>query len=193
MKLKKKIIITICLISMLSVGCSTKSTESHKNISMKNIENHIPYVDKNNGKIDNAIINKRYEIVKKEELTYNPKEYHLTEEEKKMIRPEYLDDVINNNLSYKNILLGFTYSSEINPCNLAYDDAIKLIKKVLPDDIKQVDLKVDEEVNKEYIYYKSSKGDFKVGLCYSYEFNDENLEVVNKDRICGIDYSKETK
>ncbi|MBP3931492.1 MAG: hypothetical protein J6D47_18250 [Peptostreptococcaceae bacterium] len=85
------------------------------------------------------------------------------------------------------------YYSEINPCSLTYEQAIELIKKVLPDDIKQIGLTIDEEVNKEYIYYESSKGNFRVGLCYEYELNDENIEVVNKDRICGIDYSKEIK
>ena len=59
--------------------------------------------------------------------------------------------------------------------------------------MKQVDLKVDEELNKEYIYYESSKGNFMVGLCYGYEFNDENVQVVNKTKIVGIDYSKERK
>ena len=28
---------------------------------------------------------------------------------------------------------------------------------------------------------------------YGYEFNDENVEVVNKTKIVGIDYSKEKK
>ena len=32
-----------------------------------------------------------------------------------------------------------------------------------------------------------------VGLCYAYEFNDENVEVVNKSKIVGIDYRKEKK
>ena len=52
---------------------------------------------------------------------------------------------------------------------------------------------MDEEVNKEYIYYESSKGNFRVGLSYGYEFNDENIDVVNKNKIIGIDYSKEIK
>ena len=52
---------------------------------------------------------------------------------------------------------------------------------------------MDEEVNKEYIYYESSKGNFRVWLSYGYEFNDENIDVVNKNKIVGIDYSKEIK
>ena len=73
------------------------------------------------------------------------------------------------------------------------NQAIELVKKLLPEDIKQVDSTMDEEVNKEYIYYESSKGNFRVGLSYVYEFNDENIEVVNKNKIVGIDYSKEIK
>ena len=52
------------------------------------------------------------------------------------------------------------------------NQAIELVKKLLPEDIKQVDSTMDEEVNKEYIYYESSKGNFRVGLSYWYEFND---------------------
>ena len=62
--------------------------------------------------------------------------------------------------------------------------------KVLPDDIKKVKSVIDEEVNKEYIYYKSEKGNFRVGLCYGYVMTDEG-EKVDKDLIVGIDYSKE--
>lgn len=174
MKINKKIIIVICLVGIIGVGCSKKSEENNKKLSTQNIENHIPYIGENKGEIDNDIINERYKNVKKEELTYDIQEYK---------KENSYDD-------YKNILCGFTYYSEINPCSLTYEQAIELIKKVLPDDIKQVDLTIDEYVNKEYIYYESSKGNFRVGLCYEYEFNDENVQVVNKDRICGIDYSK---
>lgn len=182
MKISKKIIISMCLVSILSVGCSNKS-----------VENHIPYIGENKSEIDNDIINERYKNIKKEELTYNTKEDYKKDNEKEVITEVYLADSIKNDINYKGILLGFTYYSEINPCNLAYDEAIELIKRVLPDDIKQVNLTIDEDVNKEYIYYESSKGNFRVGLCYLYEFNDENIQVVNKDRICGIDYSKEIK
>ena len=57
-----------------------------------------------------------------------------------MITQAYLADSIKNDINYKDILLGFTYYFQMNPCNLAYDEAIELIKKVLTDDIKQVNL-----------------------------------------------------
>lgn len=193
MKINKKIIIVMCLVSILSVGCGSKSVENKSNVSTGNIENHIPYIDKNNDEIDNSIINERYESVKKEDLTYNTKEDDSKDNEKEVITQIYSADSIKDDINYKSILLGFSYASESNPCDLTYNQAIELVKKVLPDDVKQVDSRMDEEVNKEYIYYESSKGNFRVGLCYGYEFNDENIEVVNKNKIVGIDYSKEIK
>ena len=193
MKINKKIIIVMCLVSILSVGCGSKSVENKSNVSTGNIENHIPYKDKNDDEIDNSIINERYESVKKEDLTYNTKEDDSKDNEKEVITQIYSADSIKDDINYKSILLGFSYASESNPCDLTYNQAIELVKKVLPDDVKQVDSTMDEEVNKEYIYYESSIGNFRVGLCYGYEFNDENTEVVNKNKIVGIDYSKEIK
>ena len=185
MKISKKAIMAICLVSILNIGCSNK-------------ENDIPYIDMYSGEIDNNIINERYENVKKEELSYDIAYDYEVEDDGKIntgdsdrITEVYLATGYDTN--YRSILEGFTYYSEQNPVDLTYDEAIELVKKVLPDDIKQVDLRVDEELNKEYIYYESSKGNFMVGLCYGYEFNDENVEVVNKSKIVGIDYSKEKK
>lgn len=160
---------------------------------VENIENHIPYIDKNNDEIDNSIINERYENVKKEDLTYDTEEDDSKDNEKEVITQVYFADSTKNDINYKKILQGFSYASESNPCDLTYNQAIELVKKLLPDDIKQVNSTVDEEVDKEYIYYESSKGNFRVGLSYGYEFNDENIEVVNKNKIVGIDYSKEVK
>ena len=52
---------------------------------------------------------------------------------------------------------------------------------------------IDVEVNKQYIYYEYFKGNFRVGLCYGHEFNNENIELVNKVKIVKIDYSREIK
>lgn len=192
MKTSKKILIVMCLVSILSVGCSSNNEESKDNLSVENIENHIPYIDEYNGEIDNSIINERYENVKKEHLSYHVEQEHKQSHKESTVEVHHADS-IKNDTYYRSILHGFTYFSEANPSDLTYDQAIELVKKVLPDDIEQVDLVVDKEVNKEYIYYKSDKGNFRVGLCYGYEFNDENVEVLNKDKIVGIDYSKEVK
>lgn len=82
---------------------------------------------------------------------------------------------LSNDTNYRRILEGFTYYSEDNQVNLTYDESIELVKKVLSDDINKFDIRIDEEVNKEYIYYKSSKGNFRVGLCYGYKFNNSQL------------------
>ena len=193
MKINKKIIVAMCLVSILSVGCGSINEENKSNERVENIENHIPYIDKNNDEIDNSIINERYENVKKEDLTYDTEEDDSKDNEKEVITQVYFADSTKNDINYKKILQGFSYASESNPCDLTYNQAIELVKKLLPDDIKQVNSTIDEEVDKEYIYYESSKGNFRVGLSSGYEFNDENIEVVNKNKIVGIDYSKEVK
>ena len=142
---------------------------------------------------DTATELRRYENVKKEDLTYDTEKDDSKDNEKEVITEVYSADSIKNDINYKKILQGFSYASESNPCDLTYNQAIELVKKLLPDDIKQVNSTVDEEVDKEYIYYESSKGNFRVGLSYGYEFNDENIDVVNKNKIVGIDYSKEIK
>ena len=50
---------------------------------------------------------------------------------------------------------------------------------------------MDEEVNKEYIYYESSKGNFRVGLSYGYEFNDENIDVLEYRKLPTAECLKE--
>ena len=118
--------------------------------------------------------NERYENVKKEDLTYDTEKDDSKDNEKEVITEVYSADSIKNDINYKKILQGFSYASESNPC----ESGNRIGKK---------------EVNKEYIYYESSKGNFRVGLSYGYEFNDENIDVVNKNKIVGIDYSKEIK
>ena len=191
--IRKNKLVTILLIAsmiLIMTGCSKVSNNEGENISTESlltteIENHIPYINEDNGEIDNNIIDERYENVNKEELSYDPLVESSEDDNSEVKTQVYLADSIKNDTNYKSILLGFTYFLESNPSNLTYDEAIELVKKVLPDDI--------EKVNKEYIYYKSSKGNFRVGLCYGYKFNEENIEEVDKNLIVGIDYSKEIK
>ena len=165
--------------AMKLAGCDVSSEDNLRDINsineenksnerVENIENHIPYIDKNNDEIDNSIINERYENVKKEDLTYDTEEDDSKDNEKEVITQVYFADSTKNDINYKKILQGFSYASESNPCDLTYNQAIELVKKLLPDDIKQVNSTVDEEVDKEYIYYESSKGNFRVGLSYGY-------------------------
>ena len=183
---------------LIMIGCSKVSNNEGENISTESlstteIENHIPYINEDNGEIDNNIIDERYENVNKEELSYDPLVESSEDDNSEVKTQVYLADSIKNDTNYKSILLGFTYFLESNPSNLTYDEAIELVKNVLPDDIEKVNTVIDDEANKEYIYYKSSKGNFRVGLCYGYKFNEENIEEVDKNLIVGIDYSKEIK
>ena len=196
---KNKLVIMLLISSMIliMIGCSKVSNndgedKSNEPLSTKEIENHIPYINEDSEEIDSNIIDKRYENVNKEELSYDPLA-ESKEDNSEVVTQVYMADSISNDDDYKDILLGFTYFAEINSSNLTYDEAIKLVKRVLPDDIEKVNTVLDNEVNKEYIYYKSSKGNFRVGLCYGYKFNEENIEVVDKNLIVGIDYSKEIK
>lgn len=219
MKVNKIILVGLVLVSILSIGCSNgsiKSEDKKSNIestvedentvdesNMAEIENHIPYMKNENGEIDemlidNSIIEKRYENVEKEKLTYNSFQYNAEKEEstevenneREVITQIYLADSIKNDINYKSILQGFSYASEVNPCDVTYDEALELVKRVLPDDIEKVKSVIDDEVNKEYIYYKSEKGNFRVGLSYGYVMTDEGQKV-DKDLIVGIDYSRE--
>ena len=197
-KNKLVIILLIASMTLIMIGCSKVSNNEGENISTESlstteIENHIPYINEDNGEIDNNIIDERYENVNKEELSYDPLVESSEDDNSEVKTQVYLADSIKNDTNYKSILLGFTYFLESNPSNLTYDEAIELVKKVLPDDIEKVNTVIDNEVNKEYIYYKSSKGNFRVGLCYGYKFNEENIEEVDKNLIVGIDYSKEIK
>ena len=106
----------MCLASILSVGCGSISEENKSNERVENIENHIPYIDKNNDEIDNSIINERYENVKKEDLTYDTEEDDSKDNEKEVITQVYFADSIKNDINYKKILQGFSYASESNPC-----------------------------------------------------------------------------
>ena len=199
--IRKNKLVTILLIAsmiLIMTGCSKVSNNEGENISTESlltteIENHIPYINEDNGEIDNNIIDERYENVNKEELSYDPLVESSEDDNSEVKTQVYLADSIKNDTNYKSILLGFTYFLESNPSNLTYDEAIELVKKLLPDDIEKVNTVIDDEVNKEYIYYKSSKGNFRVGLCYGYKFNEENIEEVDKNLIVGIDYSKEIK
>lgn len=186
---KKSVLLTLTVVMVTSTVFLISNPKNNildekVTLRMKEIENDIPYIDIGVGKIDNKIIDERYKSVNKKELTYsaiNTYTENLSKEE--------IQRLNKYKLTYKSILLGFTYFSESNPVSLDYDEALKLTKTVLPDDIKKIGSEIDNEVNKEYIYYKSSKGDFRVGLCYGYVY-DDNVEKVDRNLIVGIDYAR---
>lgn len=180
MRIKKSFVAIIFAGSILFAGCSINANTG---------ENEIPYVSDKNEEIDNSVIEDRYVKVNKEKLTYD--EFEYSGENVSGVEV-HLADSIKNDTSYKDILLGFTYTPEENPTSISYGEALKLIKKVLPDDIEEVNSVLDKEVGKEYIYYKSDKGNFRVGLSYGEEdFSDKSIKEIHEGLIVGIDYSKE--
>ncbi len=151
------------------------------------------YFDSKSGEVDDSVVSERYKKVKKEDLTYNSLDKVAEQDGEKSSIVLQRADSIKDDVDYKVILLGFTYPAEESLISLTYDEAIKLVQKVLPDDIEKVNSVLDKEVNKEYIYYKSGKCNFRVGLCYGWEFFSDNLNEIHKNAVVGIDYSKEIK
>lgn len=206
--MKRKIFMIISIISLLLVGCSDTNNQKKKvefteeqneldkgNLDKKDIEHHVPYANFDTGKIDVEIINQRYRNVNKDELNYDTIEIESIVKEHN-VNPDnmtkiYISDQIKGDTSYKTILEGYSYKSEGNVFNFTYEDAIELVKKVLPDDIEEVDYILNKELNTECKYYTSSKGNFRVDLSYTNSFNDKDIDEIHKDAIIAISYSKE--
>lgn len=207
MKIKRKILMSISMITLLFIGCSNINSNQNIKIeskqnqnelnkdSLENIEHHVPYTNLDTGEIDIKIINERYNNIDKEKLNYDAididslVENHNNNSDN--MSKIYIAEQSNGDTSYKTILEGYSYISEGNTFNFTYSEAIELVKKVLPDDIEEVDYILNKELNTEYKYYKSSKGNFRVNLHYSNDFSDKNIDEIHKDSIISISYSKE--
>lgn len=185
MKKRIKVFMIVLTTSLLAMGCG-------KNISK---ENDIPYLKTETGEIDytnidNSIIDERYEKVNKKDLKYEPaEENNSNSDEDQITKIMWVEPLRDKN--YASILQGYTYFSEANSTRVTYDEAIKLVNKVLPDDIVKIKEEEDTDFDKTYIFYSSERGNFVVGLCYGYEFNEKNEEELRKDIIVGIDYLRE--
>ena len=213
MKVKRKILIMISTLTLLFVGCNntnnnqnTKVESTHEQNQLNknslsdediDIEHHIPYADLYNGEIDEEVINERYRNVNKDELRYDTidtddrfKEHNSNPNN---ITKIYRADDPNGEESYRKILEGYSYNSEGNVFDFTYDEAIKLIKTVLPDDIEEIRYVLNNEYNTEFKYYTSSKGNFRVDLRYIDSFTDKNINEIHKGIINSISYSKEFK
>lgn len=194
---KKIIILAIYIITLtLIIGCDKKEIEeeyssyqsSQRIEKLSFEENDIPYIKDEYGDIDNLEILERYDNVNKKNLKYEFARDYSVEEKSDTITviKSALDDLDpTSNKKYGDILLGYTYSQEVNPILATYDEAIEMIYKLLPDDIKEEKIIEDNELNKKYIYYTSSKDNFIVGLSYGGD--------INKNNVIGIHYLKEIK
>lgn len=215
MKVKRKILIMISTLSLLFVGCSNtnnnqntkvestqeqnqsnKSSSDDENID---IEHHIPYANLDNGEVDEEVINERYRNVNKDELRYDTIEPEMDAKiAEHNANPNNLTKIYkaedpNEEESYKSILEGYSYNSEGNSFEFTYDEAIELVKTVLPDDIEEVRYILNNENNTEYKYYISSKGNFRVELRYLGSITDKDINEIHKYSVSSISYCKEFK
>ncbi|BCZ45755.1 hypothetical protein psyc5s11_18220 [Clostridium gelidum] len=141
---------------------------------------------------DNTKIDKSYKEVDKSTLDYNTTSSSSTycETEDSFVGSN-ADIAPIDNKKYKEILKDYTYACEVNPTNVTYENAIKLAKSVLPDDIKEIRKKYDSSTTKTYIVYSSRQGNFVLGLAYPYSDTDNFIPSSDKDIVVGIDYMKE--
>jgi len=198
--MKKRILFCIIagIMTMLLVGCQKENKLNEEvlneasNSNSSIIINNIPYDDEP----DNSVIKKRYDNVNKGQLTYGivPQSGYFYESENEIVSSFRLNEIPTiDNKKYWYILQDYTYACELNPTKLPYDEAIKLISKVLPSDIKKEreKLKDGDLYLIRSIIYSSSKGNFIVELVHP-KIEDKNLKkTTNFDSVIGISYLKE--
>ena len=204
MQLKKWITIFLCVITMtLFTGCGKDRAKSDNGsvsekelidaaikVSSKNVTNN-DYDD-----VDNGVIKKRYENVKKEELTYGiyNYSYYFYESEDELVCSLRLGEVPNiDDKKYWSILKDYTFACLVNSIETTYDEALSMAYKVLPDDIKEEREKFnnqDTDVIRNVIY-SSSKGNFILQLVHPKKQDESGNTVIDYNRVVGISYMKE--
>ncbi len=204
--MNKKIISLIIssIITISIIGCEKRDDKSILNTEIQDIgiynENERPYlksledVEENIREVDNELIYKQYEKVNKNDLKYETVEdAELVFEHSTGLAIESpLQDLKPvNDKRYTDILLGYQYWTEENPTYMTYDEAIDMVKKVLPDDI--VKEKVLEDTNNGFsnIFYKSSKGNFIVSFKHPIEEETAYSIKTDNSTVIGISYYKE--
>lgn len=96
------------------------------------------------------------------------------------------------NKKYQEILRSFTFPVEGMDVKITYKEAMGLVQKVLPDDIKKESEKIKKESSDLFIYYSSSKGKFLVVLSRGMDDSYiEDTSYKDDDIIYGIEYLKE--
>lgn len=207
---------TLLLLSFTVTGCKSTvqngtATENKTTVENKaeetskgttendNLKNHQnspkdQAIFEENEERDNTEIDKRYNEVDKSKLNYDEAYSSLTyyETENSFVGSKAGIPNVDNK-KYKNILTDYTYECEVNPTKVTYEDAIKLAKSVLPNDIKEIRNKYDDSIGKTYIVYSSSQGNFILGLAYDYDESNNSGFIPNSknNTVVGIDYMKE--
>jgi len=196
MKKFKFICIVVVLMTLLIVGCQNEANVK-KEIPRENtsyicpITNNIP-----KDEIDNTLIAERYKTVKKEDLTYEVTQssHYFYESENDLISSYFLDEIPNvDDKKYGDILEDYTYACEINSIDITYDEALDLVYKVLPDDIKKEREKFNEKGKSKHtnIIFSSSKGNFIVSLAHPIVSCVNGVETLDTNCVVGISYLRE--
>jgi len=196
MKKFKLIYIGIATMSLLMVGCvdkpNVKEDKPNKDISASS-----PIIDNTDkDEIDNTVIAERYKNVKKEDLTYEvvPESFYFYESEDDLVSSSLLNEIPNiNDKKYGYILDDYTYACEVNPTDITYDEALDLIYKVLPDDVKKEREKFNKnnEIKNTNLFFSSSKGNFIVNLVHPIISYESGNETVDTNAVVGISYLRE--
>ncbi|WP_346847624.1 hypothetical protein [uncultured Clostridium sp.] len=196
MKKIKLIYIGIATMSLLMVGCGDKPNVKAE-IPNEDISASSPIIDNTDkDEIDNTIISERYKNVKKEDLTYKvaQKSYYFYESEDDLVSSSRLSEIPNiDDKKYGYILKDYTYACEVNPTDITYDEALDLIYKVLPDDIKKEREKFNKnnEIKNTNLIFSSSKGNFIVNLVHPIISYESGNETVDTNSVVGISYLRE--
>ncbi|NOW82736.1 hypothetical protein B0H39_000617 [Clostridium beijerinckii] len=173
---------------------SSKDTDKNDNSETRGNSPRDQAIFEENEERDNSEIDKRYKEVDKSKLSYDEANSSLTyyETENSFVGSEAGIPNVDNK-KYKDILSDYTYACEVNPTKVTYEDAIRLAKSVLPNDIKEIRNKYDNSTGKTHIVYSSNQGNFVLGLAYDYDESHNSGFTPNSknNTIVGIDYMKE--
>jgi len=205
-KLKFTGLIILLILSITAIGCKSQDKTTANNNTVETTKNNTENdnfetrvnspkdqaIFEENEEKDNTKIDKRYKEVDKSTLDYSTTSSSSTYyETKDSFVGSHADIPPIDNKKYKEILKDYTYACEVNPTKVTYEDAIKLAKSVLPNDIKEIRKKYDNSTCRTHIVYSSSQGNFVLGLAYPYNDTDKFIPSSDKDTVVGIDYMKE--
>lgn len=177
-----------------TITTNTAETNDKENYDIAVNSQNDQSVFQDNDENDNIEIDRRYKNIDKSKLDYTPTPSPTSycETQTSFVGTESGIPSIDNK-KYQQTLPLYTYFCEVNPTKVTYEEAIKLIKSVLPDDVKELRKKYDSSTSKTYIIYSSNQGNFVVGLAFSYDesHTDNFIPDYTRNTVVGIDYMKQ--
>lgn len=199
--MKKIKIITLTLIASLFISCESntgRESNSNRGEDNSNTKKEVVKVmeeDENKREEkDTYVVYERYSNLDKSKLKYELVRHkgYFYESSNSFVGSGMLDEIPPvDNKKYDEILLSYTFSVELIPIAMKYDEAINYAKSVLPDDIKEERVKFDDESGIFHIIYSSSKGNFVVGLNTKILSTQNGKYTYDKEWISGISYMRE--